>query len=170
VLRASGPRSEGDETTRRRYSQSNRICGSIGRDRSCLENSVNKLLNRTDFRSSPLAETPTGNADNPVSKIRLLNPSKSMANLFFQKEIMSPRSVLRFKPECSGSTLGAGCCRNRAESTRADVYLYPAGARGVAARKCNVAGVHTNSRRVEALRHLLEVDVKIRGWTVTSDG
>lgn len=54
--------------------------------------------------------------------------------------------------------------------SRADVYLNPAGASGVAARKCNVACVHTNSRRVEALRHLLEVDVKIRGWTVTSDG
>ena len=54
--------------------------------------------------------------------------------------------------------------------SRADVYLHPAGASRVAARKCNVAGVHTNSRRVEALRRLLEVDVKIRGWTVTSDG
>ena len=54
--------------------------------------------------------------------------------------------------------------------SRADVYLYPAGASRVAARKCNVAGVHTNSRRVEALRHLLEADVKIRGWTVTSNG
>ena len=99
---------------------------------------------------------------------KVLNPSKSMANLFFQKEIMSPK--ISYFDSSRSVQGGAGCCRNRAESTRADVYLYPAGASGVAARKCNVAGVHTNSRRVEALRHLLEVDVKIRGWTVTSDG
>jgi hypothetical protein len=42
------------------------------------------------LRSPPLAETPTGNADNPVG-VGVLNPSKSKANLFFQKEIMSPK-------------------------------------------------------------------------------
>ena len=103
-----------------------------------------------------------------ASKTRLRNPSKSMANLFFQKEIMSPK--MSYFDSSRSVQGGAGCCRNRAESTRADVYLYPAGASGVAARKCNVAGVHTNSRRVEALRHLLEVHVKIRGWTITSNG
>jgi hypothetical protein len=114
-----------------------------------------------------------------------------MANLFFQKEIMTPkisyfgssRSVRAERleqvvaerliivddehllievqrPLCDAK----GPFRpSRGESTRTDVYLYPAGAIGEAARKYNGAEVRTNSRSVEPLRHLLEVNVKIRG-------
>src|SRR5215472_18540210 len=49
------------------------------------------------------------------------------------------------------------------ESTRADVHLYLTRARGSAAGICNGADVRAKSGSLEPLRHLLDVNVEIRG-------
>jgi hypothetical protein len=55
---------------------------------------------------------------------------------------------------------------SRGESTRAGVHLYLAGARGGAAGICDGADVRANSGSLEALRHLLDVNVEIHGLYV----